>query len=123
MARIRQADLFLDTLYYNAHATASDALWAGVPVLTCSGATFASRVAGSLLNAIGLPELITHSLADYQALALRLARDPAQLSGLRQKLARNRQTYPLFRTARIHPPHRSRLHHHVGALSTGRAAA
>jgi predicted O-linked N-acetylglucosamine transferase (SPINDLY family) len=101
LARIRLADLFLDTLYYNAHATASDALWAGVPVLTCSGSTFASRVAGSLLEAVGLPELITSSLADYEALAVRLARNPALLSELRQKLARQRETFPLFNTERF----------------------
>jgi protein O-GlcNAc transferase len=101
LARIRLADLFVDTLYYNAHVTAADALWAGVPVLTCSGATFASRVAGSLLGAVGLPELITASLADYETLALRLARDPALLSSLRQRLARNRESFPLFDTARF----------------------
>jgi predicted O-linked N-acetylglucosamine transferase (SPINDLY family) len=101
LARHRLADLFLDTIPYNAHATASDALWAGVPVLTCSGATFASRVAGSLLTAVGLPELITHSLEDYEALALKLARDPALLASLRQKLARNRETHALFDTARF----------------------
>jgi protein O-GlcNAc transferase len=76
LARHRQADLFLDTLPYNAHTTASDALWAGVPVLTCIGSTFAGRVAASVLHAIGLPELVTESLADYVALALNLAREP-----------------------------------------------
>jgi predicted O-linked N-acetylglucosamine transferase (SPINDLY family) len=101
LARIRLADLFVDTLHYNAHVTAADALWAGVPVLTCSGATFASGVAGSLLGAVGLPELITTSLSDYEMLALRLARDPALLSALRQKLARNRTSFPLFDTARF----------------------
>jgi protein O-GlcNAc transferase len=101
LARHRLADLFLDTLYYNAHTTASDALWAGLPVVTCLGATFAGRVAGSLLTAIGLPELITHSRDDYEALALKLARDPRLLSSLRQKLARHRETYPLFNTERF----------------------
>jgi predicted O-linked N-acetylglucosamine transferase (SPINDLY family) len=101
LARIRLADLFVDTLYYNAHATAVDALVAGVPVLTCSGATFASRVAGSLLGAAGLPELITTSLTDYESQALRLARDPALLSSLRQRLARDRATLALFDTARF----------------------
>jgi protein O-GlcNAc transferase len=101
LARLRLADLFLDTLYYNAHATACDALWAGLPVLTCAGSTFASRVAGSLLSAVGLPELITCSLAEYEALALKLARDPALLGSIREKLARNRETYPLFDTARF----------------------
>jgi protein O-GlcNAc transferase len=101
LARLRLADLFVDTPRFNAHTTAADALWAGVPVLTCAGATFASRVAGSLLGAVGLPELITHTLPDYEALALRLARDPAQLSALRQTLARHRDTYPLFDTRRF----------------------
>jgi predicted O-linked N-acetylglucosamine transferase (SPINDLY family) len=101
LARVRLADLFLDTLYYNAHTTAADALWAGVPVLTRPGATFASRVAGSLLGAVGLPELITTSLTDYEALAVALARDPQRLAGVRQKLARNRDVCPLFDTARF----------------------
>jgi len=101
LARVRLADLFLDTLYYNAHTTAADALWAGVPVLTRPGATFASRVAGSLLNAVGLPELITASLADYEALAVALARDPQRLAAVRQKLARNRDAGPLFDTRRF----------------------
>jgi protein O-GlcNAc transferase len=101
LARLRLADLFLDTQPYNAHTTAADALWAGVPVLTCRGSTFASRVAGSLLAAIGLPELITRSRAEYEMLALRLARDPEQLAALRQKLARNRDVFPLFDTGRF----------------------
>jgi protein O-GlcNAc transferase len=101
LARHRLADLFLDTIYYNAHTTASDALWAGVPVLTCAGSTFASRVAGSLLHSVGLPELVTGSLEDYEALALALARDPARLASLRQKLAHNRERYPLFDTGRF----------------------
>ena len=69
--------------------------------LTCAGATYAGRVAGSLLGAVGLPELITHSLGDYEALALRLAREPALLASFRQRLARNRETFPLFDTARF----------------------
>ena len=93
LARHRLADLLLDTLYYNAHTTAIDALWAGLPVLTCSGTAFASRGAGSLLTAVGLPELITHSLPDYEALALRLARDGALLTAIKQKLARNRDAH------------------------------
>jgi len=101
LARHRLADLFLDTLPYNAHTTASDALWAGLPVLTCMGSSFAGRVAGSLLHAIGLPELITPSLADYEARALRLATTPSMLSELRAKLARNRSCYPLFDTERF----------------------
>src|SRR6202030_3079669 len=77
LARHRLADLFLDTLPYNAHTTASDALWAGLPVVTQIGDAFAGRVAASLLNAIGLPELVTHSIEDYEALALRLAMEPS----------------------------------------------
>src|SRR5262249_46547014 len=79
LARHRHADLFVDTLPYNAHTTASDALWTGVPIVTCLGETFAGRVAASLLKVIGLPELITSSLADYEALALKLAREPSLL--------------------------------------------
>jgi protein O-GlcNAc transferase len=101
LARVGLADLFLDTLYYNAHTTAADALWTGVPVLTCPGTTFAGRVAGSLLGAVGLPELITTSIEDYAALALRLARDPERLALLRRKLALNRPSFPLFDTERF----------------------
>ncbi|MEA2824187.1 MAG: protein O-GlcNAc transferase [Alphaproteobacteria bacterium] len=101
LARGRLADLFLDTLPVNAHTTASDALWMGVPVLTCLGSTFAGRVAASLLAAVGLPEMITRSLADYEALALKLATDPALMASVRAKLARNRDTYPLFDTPRL----------------------
>ena len=99
-ARIALADLFLDTFPCNAHTTASDALWAGVPVVTWCGETFVSRVAGSLLHAIGLPELVTTSLADYETLALGLARDPGALSALRRRLIANRATAPLFDTQR-----------------------
>jgi predicted O-linked N-acetylglucosamine transferase (SPINDLY family) len=101
LVRYRAADVFLDTLHFNAHTTASDALWAGLPVLTCAGATYASRVAGSLLHAVGLPELITCSLSEYEALASRLAREPALLASWRQKLARNRETLALFDTQRF----------------------
>jgi predicted O-linked N-acetylglucosamine transferase (SPINDLY family) len=100
LARHRLADLFLDTLPYNAHTTACDALWTGLPLVTCKGTSFASRVATSLLTAIGLPELIAHSLADYEALALNLATDRAALTAAKEKLARNRDTQPLFDTAR-----------------------
>jgi protein O-GlcNAc transferase len=96
LARHRAADLFLDTLPYNAHTTASDALWAGLPVLTCAGRSFAARVAGSLLHAVGLPELVTTSLEAYEALALKLARDLVRLAELRGRLERNRATAPLF---------------------------
>jgi predicted O-linked N-acetylglucosamine transferase (SPINDLY family) len=101
LARHRLADLFLDTLPYNAHVTTCDALWAGLPVLTCAGNTFAGRVAGSLLRAIGLDELITTSLDEYEGLALHLAREPHLLGQLRARLAENRQTHPLFDTARF----------------------
>jgi protein O-GlcNAc transferase len=96
LARHRLADLFLDTLPCNAHTTASDALWAGLPLLTCTGHAFAGRVATSLLRAIGLPELITANLADYEALALELATTPAMLNDARAKLLRNKTTHPLF---------------------------
>jgi predicted O-linked N-acetylglucosamine transferase (SPINDLY family) len=101
LARQRLADLFLDTLPYNAHSTAGDALWAGLPVLTCAGQTYASRVAGSLLTAIGLPELITFSLEEYEYRALHLARHPEELASLREKLRINRNTFPLFDTPRF----------------------
>jgi predicted O-linked N-acetylglucosamine transferase (SPINDLY family) len=101
LARHRCADLFLDTLPYNAHTTASDALWAGLPVLTCIGTTFSGRVAASLLRAIGLPELITHSLDEYAALALQLAGDPERLDEIRRKLLAHRTTWPLFDTDRF----------------------
>jgi predicted O-linked N-acetylglucosamine transferase (SPINDLY family) len=101
LARLRLADVFLDTLPYNAHTTASDALWAGLPVVTCAGSSFAARVAGSLLNAVGLPELITGTLEDYEALALKLARDRDLLAHIKSKLARNRQSFPLFDTERF----------------------
>jgi len=101
LARHRHADLFLDTLPCNAHTTASDALWAGLPLLTCAGDTFAGRVAGSLLTAIGMPEMITTSLADYEARALQIATQPQLLAGLKAKLAHNRLTAPLFNIDRI----------------------
>jgi protein O-GlcNAc transferase len=101
LARHRLADLFLDTLPYNAHVTTCDALWAGLLVLTCAGNTFAGRVAGSLLRAIGLDELITTSLDEYEALALRLAQRPDLLQRLRTRLEQNRRTRPLFDTARF----------------------
>jgi len=101
LARHAVADLFLDTLPYNAHTTASDALWAGLPMVTRLGESFSGRVAASLMSAIGLPELVTHSIEDYEALALRLARDPALLEGYRNRLAANRLTHPLFDTDRF----------------------
>jgi protein O-GlcNAc transferase len=101
LARHRLADLFLDTLPYNAHTTASDALWTGLPVLTCMGTTFAGRVAASLLNATGLHRLITHSLGEYEALALELATNRKLLTDIASKLAENRTTHPLFGTDRF----------------------
>ncbi len=101
LARHRQADLFVDTLPYNAHATASDALWAGLPVLTCLGGTYAGRVAASLNYAVGMGELVTSSLDEYEALALKIAHDPAMRAMLKAKLAANRETYPLFDTKRF----------------------
>jgi len=96
LARHRMADLFLDTLPFNAHSTAMDALWTGLPVLTCVGHTFAGRVAASLLETIELPELITSTLEDYEELAVNLANNPQRLADIRQRLARNRLETPLF---------------------------
>lgn len=101
LARFQLADLFLDTLPFNGGTTVSDALWAGLPVVTCSGRTFASRMAGSLLHAIGLPELITTSLSDYENLAVTLAAEPARLKETRRRLAENRLASPLFDTPRF----------------------
>jgi predicted O-linked N-acetylglucosamine transferase (SPINDLY family) len=101
LARHARADLFLDTVPYNAHTTASDALWAGLPVLTLMGQTFAARVAASLLCALGLTELITHTAAEYEALALDLTRDPVRLAALRDKLASARLASGLFDGGRI----------------------
>ena len=98
LARHRLADLFLDTLPYNAHTTASDALWAGLPVLTCLGAQFDGRVAASLLETVGLPELVTRSMEEYEALALALARDPHRLGSLRARLEETVPTSPLYDT-------------------------
>jgi predicted O-linked N-acetylglucosamine transferase (SPINDLY family) len=100
LARLGLADLMVDTLPYNAHATASDALWAGVPVITCVGRSFAGRVASSLLHAAGLPELATATLADYESLALKLARDPAARRAVREKLSANRTRTPFFDSRR-----------------------
>ncbi len=96
LARHRHADLMLDTMPYNAHTTASDALWAGVPIVTCLGETFAGRVGASLLGAVGLPELVAPDLAAYETLALALALDPSRLEDVRAKLAAGRATGPLF---------------------------
>jgi predicted O-linked N-acetylglucosamine transferase (SPINDLY family) len=101
LARLRLADLFLDTLPYNAHTTAADALWAGLPVLTTPGSTFAGRVAASLIKAIGLPEMIAPSPEAYEAMALQLARDANALAEIKAKLQRNRGIHALFDTARF----------------------
>ncbi len=101
LARLRLADLCLDTLPFNGGATSSDALWAGVPVLTCAGDSFAARMSGSLLHAAGLPELVTDSLQAYERLALELARSPGRLVALREVLARSNQLGPLFDTDRF----------------------
>jgi predicted O-linked N-acetylglucosamine transferase (SPINDLY family) len=101
LARHGLADLFLDTLPCNAHTTASDALWTGLPLLTCIGGAFSGRVAASLLNAIGLPELVTTTLEDYERTAVELALSPEKLAVVKAKLARNRSTVPLFDTARF----------------------
>lgn len=101
LERHRHADLFLDTLPCNAHTTASDALWAGVPLLTCMGETFPGRVAGSLLLALDLPELVTYSLEAYEAQARTLARSPETLRALRVRLAANRMTHSPFDTTRL----------------------
>jgi predicted O-linked N-acetylglucosamine transferase (SPINDLY family) len=98
LARHRLADLFLDTFNYNAHTTASDALWAGLPLVTKLGKGFAARVAGSLLNAVGLPELVTETEKDYEALILELATNPIKLAKIKEKLTNNRLTQPLFNT-------------------------
>jgi predicted O-linked N-acetylglucosamine transferase (SPINDLY family) len=94
--RHRHADLFLDTLPCNAHTTAGDALWGGVPVLTCRGDTFAGRVAGSLLNAVGMGELVTASLGEYELTAQALLRDPGRLEAMRRKIEQKRDVNSLF---------------------------
>lgn len=101
LARLSLGDLALDTRVYNGHATTCDALWAGVPVITLQGRHFASRASSSILMAIGLPELITHSLDQYEGLAIRLARNPNELRDIRERLDRNRLTEPLFDTPRF----------------------
>ena len=119
LARLGLADLFLDTLPVNAHTTASEALWCGVPVLTCTGSHFTSRVAASLLTAVGLPEMITTSLSDYEREALALARDPARLGALRERLAANRDTAPLFDTPRYVKSYEAALERMVERADAG----
>jgi predicted O-linked N-acetylglucosamine transferase (SPINDLY family) len=98
-ARNRLADLFLDTFPFGAHSTGADALWSGLPVLTRCGESFASRVCASLLTELGLPELITHSAEDYEATALRLARNPSELAALRARLGSGREACTLYKPA------------------------
>ena len=101
LARYRLADLFLDTTPYNAHTTASDALFVGLPVLTYLGNAFAGRVAAGLVNAIGVPELVTHSLEEYEEVAVTLGHNKARLCDLKTRLAINKDTHPLFDTRRM----------------------
>lgn len=101
LRRLQLSDLYLDNFPYNAHTSASDALWAGVPVLTCRGIAFASRVAASLLHAVGLPELVCDTPQQYEAMARELAVSPSKLAELKTRLAANRTTFPLFDTARF----------------------
>ncbi len=101
LTRFQLADLFLDTIPYNGGATVSDALWCGVPVITCTGEAFASRMAASLLATVGMPELVANDLSAYEALALRLARDTAYLNTLKERLRAGRSSFPLFDTARF----------------------
>jgi predicted O-linked N-acetylglucosamine transferase (SPINDLY family) len=100
LARHRNADLFLDSLPYNAHTTASDALWAGLPLVTCRGTAFAGRVAASLLHAVGLPHLVADDMAHFEVLSVGLARDPDLLQRVRRSLQDSRAAAPLFDTGR-----------------------
>jgi protein O-GlcNAc transferase len=119
MARLRTMDLFLDTLPYNAGTTASDALWAGLPVLTCAGRAFAGRIAASLLNAIELPELVTSTIGQYEEMAVQLGKNPELLRKIKLKLALNRLKTALFDT-RLFTKHlelaytRVQERHHAG---------
>ena len=101
LARLQCADLFLDTLPFNAGTTCSDALWMGLPVVPCAGDAFASRMAGSLLTAMGVPELITYNPKDYYRLALELATDRKKLDAIRSRIIANRDTAPLFDSERF----------------------
>ena len=121
LARLGLADLFLDTLPYNAHTTSSEALWCGVPVLTCMGGQFTGRVAASLLHALGVPELITTKLGAYEREALALARDPERLGALRAKVASNRTAAPLFDTPRYVRTYEAALVHMTALRDAGRA--
>lgn len=122
LARHRLADLFLDTLPYNAHTTASDALWMGLPVLTCPGTAFPSRVSASLLTAVALPDLIARSLIEYEALAVRIARQPHTMRSLRDRLARSRATNPLFDVGRTTKAIEAAYRHMILTRQQGLAA-
>jgi predicted O-linked N-acetylglucosamine transferase (SPINDLY family) len=111
VARNAAADLFLDTYPYGGHTTTNDALLAGLPVLTCTGNTLVSRIAGSQLRAVGLHELVARDLADYEARPLRLARNSKELAAIRARLAVNRRTQPLFDIARYARDFEDRLLH------------
>ncbi len=119
IARMVLADLFLDTVPVNAHTTASEALWVGLPVLTCRGETFAGRVASSLLQAIDLPELVTEDLAAYERMARRLSQEPDLLGGLRARLTANRLTAPLFDAVRYVSGLEAALAHMVAQYEAG----
>jgi predicted O-linked N-acetylglucosamine transferase (SPINDLY family) len=117
LSRLQLADVFLDTLPYNAHTTAAEALWAGLPVITCAGETFAGRVGASLLSAGGLPELICPDLPSYRALALDLARSPARLARCREQLRQGRASSPLFDTERYTRDFEALLHDAIQRVS------
>lgn len=119
LARLPQADLFLDTFPYGAHTTCSDALWMGLPVLTQTGRSFSARVAGSLLNAVGLPELAVDNAEDYETLAVRLAQDPEALTDIRDHLWDNRRDLPLFDNQRFTAEFAAVLERLVGHWAAG----
>jgi protein O-GlcNAc transferase len=123
LRRLQWCDLFLDTWPYNAHTTGSDALWAGLPVLTCSGRSFPSRVGASLLQAVGLPELITDDLAQYEALALQLATQPDRLAALRSRLRQNLPAAPLYDTGQYTRHLEAAFQHMVQRAREGLAPA
>jgi predicted O-linked N-acetylglucosamine transferase (SPINDLY family) len=122
LACLSVADLFLDTWPYTAHTTASDALWAGCPVLTRTGETFAGRVAGSIVHAAGLEELVVDSIAGFEANAIALADDPRRLAGLRERLAEARSNSPLFDMARYTRDFESALERMVEHQRVGKPA-
>lgn len=123
LARLRLADLSLETLPYNAHITASYALWAGVPHLSCTGRSFQARVGASLLMALGMPELITSSLADYEQRLLELTADCERLATLRRTLAERRASAPLFDTQRFARHIEAAFAHMQERCAAGLAAA